>query len=59
VFFSVYEALKQNLPMHGTLAPLNHMLSASIGEIVCVIFSYLRVSTFRVCLGGMFSSGAH
>lgn len=34
IFFSTYEMSKQSLPLHGQLAPLNHMISASIGEIV-------------------------
>ncbi|KAG6376905.1 hypothetical protein JVT61DRAFT_935 [Boletus reticuloceps] len=35
MFFSTYEMSKQSLPLHGQLAPLNHMISASIGEVVC------------------------
>lgn len=46
IFFSTYEMSKQSLPLHGQLAPLNHMISASIGEIVCcpVSLPCLRVS---------------
>ncbi|EIW81111.1 mitochondrial carrier, partial [Coniophora puteana RWD-64-598 SS2] len=37
-FFSTYEFLKHNLPLHGQLAPLKHMLAASAGEVVaCMI----------------------
>lgn len=35
MFFSTYEMSKQSLPLHGQLSPLNHMISASIGEMVC------------------------
>ncbi|KAG9315969.1 mitochondrial carrier domain-containing protein [Chiua virens] len=42
IFFSTYELLKQSLPLHGQLAPLNHMMSASIGEIAACL---IRVPT--------------
>lgn len=32
-FFSTYEAMKHSLPLHGQLAPVNHMLSASLAEV--------------------------
>lgn len=32
-FFSTYEAMKHSLPLHGQLAPVNHMLSASVAEV--------------------------
>lgn len=44
MFFSTYEMSKQSLPLHGHLAPLNHMISASIGEIVRCPLSCLQVS---------------
>lgn len=34
VFFVTYDTLKQTLPTPPHLAPVNHMLSASIGEVV-------------------------
>ncbi|KAH0831866.1 mitochondrial carrier domain-containing protein [Lanmaoa asiatica] len=42
MFFSTYEMSKQYLPLHGQLAPLNHMISASIGEIAACL---VRVPT--------------
>ncbi|KAF9242672.1 mitochondrial carrier domain-containing protein [Melanogaster broomeanus] len=42
IFFSTYEMAKQSLPLHGQLAPLNHMISASIGEIAACL---VRVPT--------------
>lgn len=33
-FFSTYEMSKQSLSHSGLLAPANHMLSASVGEVV-------------------------
>ncbi|KAF8551273.1 mitochondrial carrier [Imleria badia] len=42
IFFSTYEMSKQSLPLHGQLAPLNHMISASIGEIAACL---VRVPT--------------
>ena len=40
-FFSTYEAMKKNSPLPAHLAPLSHMISASVAEVV---------RTFR-CLG--------
>ncbi|KAI6044857.1 mitochondrial carrier domain-containing protein [Pisolithus marmoratus] len=37
VFFSTYDFMKRTLPMQGQLAPLNHMISASVGEGACLI----------------------
>jgi solute carrier family 25 S-adenosylmethionine transporter 26 len=34
VFFSTYEAMKKSLPLPSHLAPVNHMLSASVAEVV-------------------------
>ena len=34
MFFVTYDTLKQTLPTPPHLAPVNHMLSASIGEVV-------------------------
>lgn len=34
VFFATYDTLKRTLPLHEELAPVNHMVSASIGEVV-------------------------
>ena len=34
VFFCVYDTLKRVLPTPPHLAPVNHMVSASIGEVV-------------------------
>ena len=36
VFFCTYDTLKRILPNPPHLAPVNHMLSASIGEVVRV-----------------------
>ena len=35
IFFVTYDTLKQTIPTPPHLAPVNHMLSASIGEVVC------------------------
>lgn len=32
-FFSTYEAMKHLIPLHDQLAPVNHMLSASVAEV--------------------------
>ncbi|KAH7915473.1 mitochondrial carrier domain-containing protein [Hygrophoropsis aurantiaca] len=42
VFFSTYESMKQTLPLHGQLAPVNHMMSASIAEVAACL---IRVPT--------------
>ncbi|KIJ17601.1 hypothetical protein PAXINDRAFT_167610, partial [Paxillus involutus ATCC 200175] len=42
MFFSTYEMTKQSLPLHGQLTPLNHMISASIGEVAACL---VRVPT--------------
>ncbi|KAH7885520.1 mitochondrial carrier domain-containing protein [Phlebopus sp. FC_14] len=42
MFFSTYETMKQTLPLSGQLAPLNHMLSASVGEVAACL---VRVPT--------------
>ncbi|KIJ64667.1 hypothetical protein HYDPIDRAFT_28598 [Hydnomerulius pinastri MD-312] len=42
IFFSTYEMMKQTLPLHGQLAPLNHMISASVGEVAACL---VRVPT--------------
>jgi hypothetical protein len=34
VFFCIYDTLKRVLPTPPHLAPVNHMISASIGEVV-------------------------
>ncbi|KAL9711403.1 S-adenosylmethionine transporter [Leucoagaricus gongylophorus] len=37
-FFSVYDTMKKTLPLTEELAPMNHMISASVGEIsACMI----------------------
>lgn len=33
-FFSTYECFKKNLPLSDRLAPVKHMISASVGEVV-------------------------
>ncbi len=33
-FFSTYEWFKKNLPFSDRLAPVKHMISASVGEVV-------------------------
>ena len=35
VFFCTYDTLKRTLPLPSDYAPVTHMVSASIGEIVC------------------------
>ncbi|KAI6139310.1 mitochondrial carrier domain-containing protein [Pisolithus tinctorius] len=42
VFFSTYDLMKRTLPMQGQLAPLNHMISASVGEVAACL---IRVPT--------------
>lgn len=34
MFFVTYDTLKQTIPTPPHLAPVNHMLSASMGEVV-------------------------
>ena len=34
IFFVTYDTLKQTLPIPPHLAPMNHMISASVGEVV-------------------------
>ena len=34
IFFSTYEAMKKSLPLPSHLAPVNHMLAASVAEVV-------------------------
>ncbi|KAG1849892.1 mitochondrial carrier domain-containing protein [Suillus subalutaceus] len=41
-FFSTYEAMKHSIPLHGQLAPVNHMLSASVAEVAACL---IRVPT--------------
>ncbi|KAG1882800.1 mitochondrial carrier domain-containing protein [Suillus subluteus] len=41
-FFSTYEAMKHSIPLHGHLAPVNHMLSASVAEVAACL---IRVPT--------------
>ncbi|KAF5348480.1 hypothetical protein D9756_009598 [Leucocoprinus leucothites] len=41
-FFSVYDTMKKNLPLTGELAPVNHMISASVGEVAACL---IRVPT--------------
>ncbi|KAF9563697.1 mitochondrial carrier [Agrocybe pediades] len=41
-FFSTYETMKKNLPFRDGLAPVNHMLSASVGEVAACL---IRVPT--------------
>jgi len=38
-FFSTYEAMKHSLPLHGQLAPVNHMVSASVAEMASTLFA--------------------
>ncbi|KAI0053680.1 S-adenosylmethionine transporter [Auriscalpium vulgare] len=42
LFFSTYNTLKNNLPTPPHLAPLNHMISASVGEVAACL---IRVPT--------------
>ncbi|TFK60966.1 mitochondrial carrier [Pluteus cervinus] len=42
IFFSTYETLKKNSPLPPHLAPITHMLSASVGEIAACL---VRVPT--------------
>jgi len=35
-FFSVYDTMKRTLPSTEEFASVNHMMSASAGEVVCV-----------------------
>ncbi|KAL0961227.1 hypothetical protein HGRIS_006193 [Hohenbuehelia grisea] len=42
IFFSTYEAMKQNLPLSPALAPVNHMISASVAEVAACL---VRVPT--------------
>lgn len=41
-FFSTYEAMKHLIPLHDQLAPVNHMLSASVAEVAACL---IRVPT--------------
>ncbi|KAG2125639.1 mitochondrial carrier domain-containing protein [Suillus cothurnatus] len=41
-FFSTYEAMKHSIPLHDQLAPVNHMLSASVAEVAACL---IRVPT--------------
>ncbi|KAG2049089.1 mitochondrial carrier [Suillus hirtellus] len=41
-FFSTYEAMKRSIPLHDRLAPVDHMLSASVGEVAACL---IRVPT--------------
>ncbi|KAG2344417.1 mitochondrial carrier [Suillus weaverae] len=41
-FFSTYEAMKHSIPLHDKLAPVNHMLSASVAEVTACL---IRVPT--------------
>ncbi|KAH7923347.1 mitochondrial carrier [Leucogyrophana mollusca] len=41
-FFSTYESMKHALPLHGQLAPVNHMVSASVAEVAACL---IRVPT--------------
>ncbi|EGN93950.1 hypothetical protein SERLA73DRAFT_189080 [Serpula lacrymans var. lacrymans S7.3] len=41
-FFSTYETMKHALPLHGHLAPVNHMISASMAEVAACL---IRVPT--------------
>jgi len=36
-FFSTYELSKKNLPLSENLAPVKHMISACLGEVVWTI----------------------
>jgi len=42
IFFSTYEAMKKSLPLPAHLAPVNHMLSASVAEVAACL---VRVPT--------------
>lgn len=35
VFFSTYEFMKKTLPLPENMASVNHMMSASVAEVVC------------------------
>lgn len=39
VFFCIYDTLKRVLPTPPHLAPVNHMMSASIGEVVRGVYT--------------------
>jgi hypothetical protein len=39
VFFAVYDTLKQRSPLPGHLSPVTHVISASVAEVVGVLFS--------------------
>jgi solute carrier family 25 S-adenosylmethionine transporter 26 len=41
-FFSTYEAMKHSIPLHDQLAPVKHMLSASVAEVAACL---IRVPT--------------
>ncbi|TFK27573.1 S-adenosylmethionine transporter [Coprinopsis marcescibilis] len=42
VFFATYDTMKRTLPFRDTLAPINHMLAASAGEVAACL---IRVPT--------------
>ena len=53
VFFVTYDTLKQTLPTPPHLAPVNHMISASIGEVVRISpypYPGLPPSTYTVAI---------
>jgi hypothetical protein len=56
VFFSTYEALKDALPFHDHLAPVNHMLSASTAETVPYSFFPVQRINQPNHLGGVLDS---
>lgn len=38
-FFSTYDTIKRHTPLEPHLAPLTHILAASVGEVVCPLNS--------------------
>ena len=50
-FFSTYETMKKLLPFSGNLAPVNHMISASVAEVVRSLHLFGLRYDFHGCLG--------
>ncbi|KII90643.1 hypothetical protein PLICRDRAFT_52358 [Plicaturopsis crispa FD-325 SS-3] len=63
-FFSTYETMKQNLPLPAHLAPVNHMISASVAEVTAclirvpteVIKTRTQTSTYGALAGSSLSA---
>ncbi|KAF8157894.1 mitochondrial carrier domain-containing protein [Crassisporium funariophilum] len=63
-FFSTYETMKKTLPFAETLAPVNHMLSASVAEVAAclirvpteVIKTRMQTSTYGAVGSSSFSA---